>query len=546
MKVCEYISQYLQEREISHVFGVSGANIEDLYAAIVKKSYPSIVLAKNEYNAGTMAIGSYLSTKKLAVVMTTSGPGILNMLPVLTEAFVSKIPFIQISGMVPNHLEGMGAFQDTSGKGGSPDILEMIKECSCFHAKIINAKEMSSALDDAFYYAMKEKRPAVILIPKDILNNEFVPAFDLPLKNEGFAFFPDAISNAQLFCREFGQNQVRPLVILGEELIHLKSMDIVYSFIQKSGAKVAVTANAKGLFDHRAEEFLGVAGIMGHGLVSDYLSKADTLILIGVNFDLMNRFGLEDFAHNKKILIIKEKKDCGLYCFKSHEVCELYGDVLENITALGPFSPLKKIIHQENWTRNDSSDLEIYSFKSIINEIQTKIEDDSNVFVDAGNSGAFVIHHLKTRGNCACHVSLGMGGMGNSIGAGIGGALSSKKKSYVFLGDGAFLMYGMEIHTAIEYDVPIVFFIFNNNSHGMCSTRENIFLDGETGINNFKKSHFSKGLGYMFPGLITHDVNTMDDLRRSLVDVVARKSPQVITINISNSEDPPFKTFVRN
>ena len=135
MKVAECINEYFIHKGISHVFGVSGANIEDLYYSINNRGSPTIVLAKNEYNAASMAMGYYLSTKTISVVMTTSGPGILNTIPILAESFTTKIPLVVITGTIPVALEGQGAFQDTSGKGETFDLLEMVKHCSCFQIK---------------------------------------------------------------------------------------------------------------------------------------------------------------------------------------------------------------------------------------------------------------------------------------------------------------------------------------------------------------------------------------------------------------------------
>ncbi|MDD4974702.1 MAG: thiamine pyrophosphate-binding protein [Bacteriovorax sp.] len=545
MKVSDYISEYLAYKELSHVFGMSGANIEDLYTSIYKKNTTSIILAKNEYNATTMAIGCYLATRKISVVMTTSGPGVLNTIPVLAEAYTSKIPLVLISGIVPEAMEGLGAFQDTSGLGGTLNVLEMLKQCTCYQKKIQDEKSIPEALDKAFELAIKHKKPAVILIPKNIFNKEIEAFNSLAISPPEKIYEYTELSSAITFCQEFSiAEKTPPLIILGEELIHLNNTAFIQEFISKTAASVAVTPNSKGLFDHRNPQFLGLIGIMGHNEVNNYLNLTDFVILIGVNFDLLNRYGIQELMTSKKLLIIKEEKSSSLFCYSGETVCEIYGDLEDNITRIS--STIKAAIPTRAPVAKNPAITEGFNFKNIINEIQSSIEDDANLFVDAGNTGAFVLHNLETRGNGTCYVSLGMGGMGNSIGAGIGGSVSSNKKSYVFLGDGSFLMYGLEIHTALEYNLPIVFFIFNNNSHGMCTTRENVFLDGETGINNFRESRYAEGIGKIFPGIISHEVNDLENLKQSLNDIVGRKSPCVVTINILNTEAPPFKTFFKN
>lgn len=549
MKVADFIAEYLSYKKVTHVFGVSGANIEDLFMSIHKKKDPIIVLAKNEYNAATMAIGYYLATRKITVVMTTSGPGVLNTIPVLAEAYTSKLPMVLIAGAVPETIEGLGAFQDTSGTGGSINILEMIKQVTCLQIKIKDEQSIPRSIEKAFAFAYLHKRPAVILIPKNIFNKEIDSSifnmFDSILASN----LCTDLSQAMNFCYDFSNfGKHPPLVILGEDLIHQKNIDFIKSFILKTGSFVALTPNSKGLFDNRHPRYLGLIGIMGHNFVNDYLEKTEHLILVGVNFDLLNRTGIHELMSSKKILIIKEEKSSSLFSFSDEQITEAYGDYEEIFSNIIPHClPCKQKLPVEDKKTFEelSTDLD-FNYKSIIGTIQSTINKDANIFVDAGNSGVFVIHHLLASGNKIFHISLGMGGMGNSIGAGIGSAIASNKKSYIFLGDGSFLMHGLELHTAMEYDLPVVFFIFNNNSHGMCSTRENFFLDGETGINNFRESKFAEGIGKLFPGIISHEVNNLDLLKQVLNDNIDNKSPCVLSINIDNSEAPPFKTFYKN
>ncbi len=52
-------------------------------------------------------------------------------------------------------------------------------------------------------------------------------------------------------------------------------------------------------------------------------------------------------------------------------------------------------------------------------------------------------------------------------------------------GDGAFFMHGMEVHTAVQYRLPMTFVLLNNNAHAMCVTREQLFYDDLYSYNRF-------------------------------------------------------------
>lgn len=77
----------------------------------------------------------------------------------------------------------------------------------------------------------------------------------------------------------------------------------------------------------------------------------------------------------------------------------------------------------------------------------------------------------------------------------------------------------------------------------MCSTRETIFLDGETGVNNFKPCYFGLGFDRIFPEVQSFEVNTMEELRFTMLKTKHPSMPCIVSINIDNHAKPPFRTF---
>ena len=550
MLVKDYICHFLEEQEISHVFGVSGANIEDLYSSIVKNKKTAIVLAKNEYNAGMMAIGSYLSSKIIKMVLTTSGAGILNTIPVLAEGHCSKLPFVVISGAVPQNLEGKGAFQDTSGEGDSFDLNKILAPCTQAVFNIRAPGEIPKALAKSFSLAQKHRRPVVILVPKNIFNQE-IPS-QILRENIKEEVMQECQSNFQkgreFISRILNNKNNPPLIIFGEDLIHLKDLRNVQLFAKNLNGKMALTPAAKGFYDHLEEDYLGLTGVMGHDEVNAYLKECHDVIIIGSRMDMLSRFSLEKDFEDKRILYFN--REAQKYKLKSAECIEVMGDIEKNILRMyqefgfhNDF-PAPTPVHRHRHTGEQSYHRHV-DYLGVIGLIEHELELDADVFVDAGNSGAFVIHNLKVRGEGIFYVSLGMGGMGNSVGAAIGSAVHSKKKTYVFIGDGSFLMHGLELHTAIQEALPLVFFIFNNNSHGMCSTREVIFQDGETNVNNFRPAYFGMGFDRIFPEVQSFEVNTLEDLRFAMLKTKNPTMPCIVSINIDNHAKPPFRTFVK-
>jgi acetolactate synthase-1/2/3 large subunit len=91
-RVVDHIVERLASIGVDHIFGVDGANIEDLYDAAHLRSGITAVLAKHEFSAATMADGYSRGGAGLGVVAATSGGGALNLVAALGESLTSRAP----------------------------------------------------------------------------------------------------------------------------------------------------------------------------------------------------------------------------------------------------------------------------------------------------------------------------------------------------------------------------------------------------------------------------------------------------------------------
>ena len=89
-RVVDHIVECLASIGVDHIFGVDGANIEDLYDAAHFRSGITAILAKHEFSAATMADGYSRSGAGLGVVAATSGGGALNLVAGLGEETVFR------------------------------------------------------------------------------------------------------------------------------------------------------------------------------------------------------------------------------------------------------------------------------------------------------------------------------------------------------------------------------------------------------------------------------------------------------------------------
>src|SRR6195256_6981005 len=109
-RVVDHIVEYLAASGVDFIFGVDGANIEDVYDAAFFRDDITAVLAKHEFSAATMADGYSRSGAGLGVVAATAGGGALNLVAGLGEALTSRVPLLALVGQAPTTMDGRGSF----------------------------------------------------------------------------------------------------------------------------------------------------------------------------------------------------------------------------------------------------------------------------------------------------------------------------------------------------------------------------------------------------------------------------------------------------
>ena len=108
-RVVDHIVGHLAAIGVDYIFGVDGANIEDLYDAAFFQSDITAVLAKHEFSAATMADGYSRSGGGLGVVAANSGVSALNLVAGLGESFTSRVPVLALVGQPETTMDGRGS-----------------------------------------------------------------------------------------------------------------------------------------------------------------------------------------------------------------------------------------------------------------------------------------------------------------------------------------------------------------------------------------------------------------------------------------------------
>ena len=544
-RVVDHIVGYLAATGVEYIFGVDGANIEDLYDAAFFRDDITAVLAKHEFSAATMADGYSRSGAGLGVVAATSGGGCLNTVAGLGEALASRVPVLALIGQAPTTLDGRGAFQDTSGRNGALNGEALFSAVSVFCRRVMAPEDIATVLPEAIA-AARRGGPAVLLLPKNI-------------QQAGLDFRPPANGNGLSVGAQFGDPQAiaRALrhadgpitIIAGEQVARDDARAELAQLRAILRARVATVPDAKdvaGTPGLGSSSALGVTGVMGHPGVGTAIADSALCLLVGTQLTVTARAGLDDVLASVPTYSIGSAAPF-VPCTHVHTE-DLRGSLTLLTQALnGNGRPTRLRVPDlvpKTELQPPPYDGPGVRYREAMAVLDAALPDGVDIVVDAGNIGASAIHPLPARRDGRFIVALGMGGMGYSFGAGVGVALGRRRRTVVIAGDGSFFMHGMEIHTALQYRLPVTFLLFDNHAHGMCVTREQLFYDDLYSYNRFGPSRLGAGLATLFPGLASIDVVTIDELSTALQTALDVDGPSVVSVECSADEIPPFANFL--
>ncbi|MEU4169832.1 thiamine pyrophosphate-binding protein [Streptomyces sp. NPDC026665] len=597
VRMVDYLAGELARAGVTHLFGVGGANIEDLYDAVHRGGTVQGVVAKHEFSAVTMADGYARTTARPGVVAATSGGGAMNLVPGLAEAYASRVPLLALVGQPPTAQEGHGAFQDTSGKGDSFDAGEVFTPISRFCARVEDADSLVELLPRAMRAALTEPRgPAVLLLPKDVQQARLrVPDRDAAptagkqtgttsARARSASATPAAATSASATPPRAAQPGGTPagaaqaraaqagaapgpaalspdvlsevtdtlraadtvLIIAGEGVASADARAELSELARNLGAWVAVTPDAKDVFDNRDPRFAGVAGVMGHANVEHCLRRADVCLLVGTRLPLLARGGLERALAATDVVCLDSEEP---FVAGKALVGDLRG-ALRAVTGRLASSPRACPRHPGPLPApavtpavTPDAHGRIVPYPQALAAVEAALPEDAHVFVDAGNTGASAVHLLPAPRHGRFVVALGMGGMGYTFGAGIGAALATGRRTYVLAGDGAFFMHGAEVHTAVEHSAPVTFVVFNNNAHAMCALREEFLQGGVRDDDVFRRTEIAAGVAAAFPSLDVTGAENAAHLREALLRGNAGAGPVFVAVDCDPKEIPPFLPF---
>jgi acetolactate synthase I/II/III large subunit len=492
----------LAQAGVDVVFGLPGGAISPVHDALIDHDI-RVITTKHEANAMFAAAGYAHSTGKLGVVAVTSGPGALNAMTGLASAWCDGLPLLLLVGDVPRVAQGRGVLQDSSAHG--LQIVEMSRHITKMSAEISSSSSMPHMVRRAIATAMSgRKGPVVLTLPIDVMTQPCAAprvAGSITVAGHVAGETLDEIAELLLGAE-------RPLILAGSGVRCDKAAARLRQVAERFSCPVATTPKGKGVFPESHELSLGVLGLGGHRSARAYIDHGvDVVLAIGTSLGDVATDGFAPSLQATRALIHVDidARQFGKSYSPTHAIvasaAELLGGLAERREA---FKPLKRVpagttppffgtaadaegaatpyitpaplppeaghpaagVVRHKLASSSKSDR--IASHDAIRDIQRCLPKDTIYTVDSGEHFLFAVQYLEIDHPDSFVVMTGLGSMGQSIPAALGAKLAHPNRTVAAIcGDGCFAMNAFEIATAVQEEIPLRIFVFNDEALGM-------------------------------------------------------------------------------
>ena len=264
-----HLARALRAEGITRVYGIPGTHNLEIFAQLAAEGI-DIVSPRHEQGAGYMADGAARVTGEVQVVVTTTGPAVLNALTALLQSFTDSVPVLLISPGMPLTHPGRGNGLLHEVRNQSQAIDAVLGDSH----RVTSPGEVSLAVGQALSRMRSGRtRPAYIEIPLDLIEATGPGWLHPALARPNPTPQPSAIRSAA----EALASSQRPLLIVGAGARSAGAE--VEELSQVLGAGVILSSNAKGTIDDEFVNNLGAIGVLE--ALPEVLGAADAVVAIG-------------------------------------------------------------------------------------------------------------------------------------------------------------------------------------------------------------------------------------------------------------------------
>ncbi|MBO9532738.1 MAG: biosynthetic-type acetolactate synthase large subunit [Solirubrobacteraceae bacterium] len=477
MRNADALIRAIEAHGVDTVFGIPGGAALPLYDALATSGIRH-VLCRHEAAAGHAAEGWARATGRPGVAIATSGPGAVNLLTAVADAWMDSVPVVFLCGQVATHLRGTMAFQETDVTTMS---IPVVKHSACAG----HGDDLAAAFHSAYELAGSGRPGPVLLeIPVDVAKAQAPPhgIVDYRPPRPLMPPAPDATRIAEAGNVLAGAQ--RPVILAGGGVVRAGAHRDLRGLAEALDAPYVTTLHGQELGGGRG--WLGMAGVYGTQAANWALHRADVILAIGARFDDRLTGNLDGFAAGAQVIHVDfDRRELGKLVRPDVAICADAGLAIEAIReAVATSSP--KPARAAWWQEIDDQRRDHpvrppaqHEGEAALDALAAALPADAIVTTDVGLHQMWAAHRLDLGAGRGWITSGGAGTMGFGVPAALGAKAAAPGREVVCVtGDGSLLMHLQELVTARAERLPIKVVLLDNACLGMVRAQQDRFLGG--------------------------------------------------------------------
>lgn len=540
----------LEQIGVRYTFGIPGVHNTEIYDELNRSTLIRPVLVTHEGGAAFMADAVSRTTRHIGTLLIVPAAGVTHAASGIGEAFLDGIPMLVISGGIRNDLDKRYQLHDV-------DQHALLAPITKKTFKIETHQDIIPTLYEAYRLAVGgEPGPVFVEVPVNIQLFPGETATPAPYvhADEPGTVDHQAIKEAAraLYTAD------RPGLFVG-----WGAVDAVGSTVQIAeflNAPVATTLQGLSAFPGNHPLHTGMSfGEAAVPAATNAFKDCDCMLAVATRF---SEIGTASFGVKPPENLIHVDINPSVFNANYPAAITIEGDagavlriLLKELQALGAAKGddgkraaairADKQAYLDEWLSHDSKGR--VNPGHFFRALRKQLDDDAIVVVDDGNH-TFLTAELmpihKARGfisptdfNC----------MGYATPAATATKLANPRTQVVgIIGDGAFLMTGLETLTASSLGTGAVFFVFNDGELSQISQAQEIPYNRKTCsvLNEIQLAGVAQATGCEFV-TITGNADCEHGIREAL-SVAAQDRPVIVDVKIDYSKRTRFtKGMVR-
>jgi acetolactate synthase I/II/III large subunit len=495
----DVIVDYLVRQRVPYLVGVCGHGILGLLdAAYDRQDEITTISTHDERIAGFIADAYYRVAGQPIATYTSCGPGSVNIMMAVAGAMYDSSAMLAITGNVPTSQFNRGPFQE-SGKYFQGDFPGAIRHYVKRSFQAVRPEMLPLMLSQAFAL-MTAGRPGPVNL--DVPLNVFIE--DVPEDVPVPRWRPEAVASPAPSAQALHEAAAlltaaeRPVIVAGNGAMAPRARTLIRELATTLGIPVVTTPLGKGVLDETDDLCLGPTGRNGTYAANKAARTADVILALGTRFDDRATSSwipgvTYSIPPTRLIHVDIDPQEFG----RNYEpelaviadAAEFAAGLLATIAAGRDAAPGERrqawLRETLEWKRQWAADIAARQADPavpirpdrLVAELQRAVPADAIVLADVGIHHNWLLQQFAAPPRGRLLQAWGFAAMGFGVGGVIGAKLAAPGSPAVTVcGDGCFLMHANAVATAVEYDIPAVWVVWNNSGYGSIRGQQATFF----------------------------------------------------------------------